>query len=303
MQAFAKIAAAHARDRRGLVEAVADDARRAWRLVDPARIAESWISRMLSLLVVLTGAQRAAALEADRYLNQVLDAQGLDPAAHGRTSATSVSGIASDGRRLDSLLYRPAVTTLGLIGGGTAVEESLQAGGYVLDMIVRTQVADAGRAADLVATTARPQATGYVRMLVGHSCARCVILAGRWYRYDAGFKRHPKCDCIGVPGRENTAGDIRTDPDAYFASLSPDDQDRIFGKAGAEAIRLGGDLNRVVNARRGIYTAADGRKYTREVTTRRGVGRKVRLMPEQILRDARDRDDALRLLRLHGYLT
>jgi hypothetical protein len=296
VQALAEVAAAHARDRLGLVEALADEARRAWRLVDPARIADSWVSRMLPLLVTLTGAQRVAAGVADNYLDEVLDAQGLDPAAEARTDPRSLSGTASDGRTLDGLLYRPAVTTLELIGGGTAVEESLQAGGYLLDMIVRTQVADAGRAADLVATTARPQATGYVRMLVGKSCSRCVILAGRWYRYNAGFNRHPKCDCIGIPGRENTAGDERTDPKAYFRSLSRDDQDKAFGAAGAEAIRSGADIAKVVNARRGMYTA-DGRLFTTEA-----AGRRPRLMPEQILRDAKNRDDAIRLLKLHKYI-
>jgi hypothetical protein len=296
MQAFAEVATAHARDRLGLVEAVADEARRAWRLVNPARIAQTWIGQVVPLLVVLTGAQRAAAGEADSYLDDVLDAQGLDPAAQARTTPSAVSGIASDGRGLDGLLYRPVVTALELIGGGTSVEESLAAGGFLLDMIVRTQVADAGRVSDLIATTARPQATGYVRMLVGQSCSRCVLLAGRWYRYNAGFKRHPKCDCIGVPGRENSAGDIRTDPQAYFKSLGHQDQDRLFTKAGAEAIRNGADIGKVVNARRGIYTA-DNRLFTTEA-----AGRRPRLMPEQILRDARGRDDAIRLLKLHGYL-
>jgi hypothetical protein len=80
--------------------------------------------------------------------------------------------------------------------------------------------------------------------------------------------------------------------------MSREEQERVFGMAGAEAIRAGADISKVVNARRGIYTA-DGGLYTRESQ----VGSRVRLMPEQILRDARDRDDAIRLLRLHGYLS
>jgi hypothetical protein len=55
-------------------------------------------------------------------------------------------------------------------------------------------------------------------------------------------------------------------------------------------------MAKVVNARRGMHTA-DGRLYTTEA-----AGRRPRLMPEQIFRDARDRDDAIRLLRLHGYI-
>ncbi len=72
----------------------------------------------------------------------------------------------------------------------------------------------------------------------------------------------------------------------------------MFGKAGAEAIRAGADIGSVVNARRGMYTAAGGRLYTRSGATRT----RRRMMPEQIVREATDRDDTLRLLRLHGYL-
>jgi hypothetical protein len=43
---------------------------------------------------------------------------------------------------------------------------------------------------------------------------------------------------------------------------------------------------------------ADGRLYTTEA-----AGRRPRLMPEQIYREAHgDRGEAIRLLRLHGYL-
>lgn len=56
-------------------------------------------------------------------------------------------------------------------------------------------------------------------------------------------------------------------------------------------------MARVVNANRGLYVAADGRRFTTEA-----AGRRPRLMPDQIFRDANGRDDALRLLRLHGYL-
>lgn len=104
------------------------------------------------------------------------------------------------------------------------------------------------------------------------------------------------------------------------------EQDRVFGKAGAEAIRDGADMAKVVNARRGMTTASVyGREVliTTEGTTVRGdFGRarrdgpliqrpgqrvrstaRVRLMPEQIyLEAAGDRDEAVRLLRRFGYI-
>lgn len=61
-------------------------------------------------------------------------------------------------------------------------------------------------------------------------------------------------------------------------------------------------MARVINARRAIYTAG-GRTFTRDSTTRRGTGRKARLTPDQIYIEAGgNRDEALRLLKLHGYL-
>lgn len=295
------VALSHYRSRRRLADALAAEARRLWQQVDRARISASWDELTGRLLIVTMGAQRAAASAADGYLEAVLAEQGISAAAEGRVAAGALADVASDGRPLLSLLRQPAITTLvGLDQGATQVR-ALAAGQATLDMIVRTQVADAGRVADQLALTARPAAQGYVRMVVGKTCSRCLILAGKFYRWNTGFQRHPRCDCTHIPSQENLAGDLRTNPRAAFDALSREDQDRTFGKAGAQAIRDGGDMSRVVNARRGMYVAG-GRKLTSEATTRRGINRPVRLMPEQIFRDASSRDDAIRLLKAHGYI-
>lgn len=110
---------------------------------------------------------------------------------------------------------------------------------------------------------------------------------------------------MGIPAAEDRSDDLRTDPNAYFKSLSRAEQDKVFTKAGAQAIRDGADISQVVNIRRkgGLYTAG-GRKYTRESTTKRGVvPKKQRLTPEQIYKDAAgDREAAITLLRQNGYL-
>jgi hypothetical protein len=195
-------------------------------------------------------------------------------------ATAALTGVASDGRPLESLLYQPAITALTGIQRGAGVARSMAGGSAVLDMIVRTQVADAGRVADQVAMVTRPRTSGYVRMLVGRSCSRCAVLAGRWYASNAGFRRHPRCrpggDCIHIPGRENITGDERTDPKAFFNSLSPAEQDKVFTKAGAESIRLGADISQVVNARRGAagLTTAGARLTADEAQLLRG-GRQV----------------------------
>jgi hypothetical protein len=110
-----------------------------------------------------------------------------------------------------------------------------------------------------------------------------------------------RCDCIHIPAREDSADDLRTDPKRYFQSLSAAEQDRVFGKAGAESIRHGADLSQVVNARSGMYSAGGMQLTSTAAATRGAAG--VRLMPEQILREANgDRTEAIRLLKRFGYL-
>lgn len=326
------IAAAHHRRQQAIVARIARAAAALWRQLDRQFLDHSWHASVgPRMFAAVAAGQLLAAAPSDMYTDAVLAAQGLDTAASGMLVARSLSGIASDGRDLASLLYQPVIATKYAIGQGATVDRALAVGLANLDMIVRTQVADAGRVGVGIATTARPDVSGYVRMLNPPSCSRCAVLAGKWYAWNAGFQRHPRCDCIAIPAAEKTAGDLTTDPQAYFDSLDESGQNRIFTKAGAEAIRDGADIGQVVNARRGMYTAG-GRVYTSEgdsvrgfhggyihdadgTTRRRGSGQLVkrggryrqttaaRLMPEQIYRDAANRNDAIRLLRLNGFLS
>jgi hypothetical protein len=162
--------------------------------------------------------------------------------------------------------------------------------------MVRTEIADAGRVADGVAVAART-GIGYVRMVSPPACTRCAILAGREYRYNSGFLRHPACQCTHIPTPESVAGDLRTDPRQLF------DEGLITGlsKSDAQAITDGANMNRVVNAHRGMSTADGGRKVTAALAGRQGIP-SMRLRPETIYREATSRGDAIRLLKLHGYV-
>lgn len=282
-------------------------ARAAWDDVDRNDLLSSWLRLMLArVLVPVRGAQLLAARGARPYVARVLAAQVRlhgrpEPAPVARVVPEQLAATAADGRSMETLLYQPAVTAVRARAAGRSPSDAHVIGAVQLDMIVRSEVADAGRVATGVQVAATPT-VGYVRMLNPPSCSRCAILAGRFYRWNTGFQRHPRCDCIHIPVTEDVADDLVTDPRAYFDSLSADEQRRIFTNAGAEAIRDGADIAQVVNARRGMYSAG-GRRLTREGTRRRGA-RRTRLMPEQIYIEARGgRDEALRLLNLHGYIT
>ena len=301
MASVTALADRHVRTQQARSKAAARRLRGEWNRIDPRNIAASWRSLIPRALVVLTGAQLTGAQDSQDYVTAVLAAQGIESDAAGVVVPQAFAGIASDGRDLAGLLYEPVITTLQTIKTGAPVRDALTLGKVHLDMIARTQVADAGRVADGVAVAARPR-VGYVRMLELPSCARCVVLAGKFYRWSQGFQRHPRCDCRHIPCAEDAAGDLRTDPRAYFDSLSEEQQNSVFTTAGARAIRDGADMSQVVNSRQGMYTAA-GRKLTRYSTGKRGVVRGARLLPEEIYREANgNRSEAIRLLRRFGYL-
>jgi hypothetical protein len=334
------VALDHYTERQRLSEAAARVAAQAWGQVDPDDILRSWLGQLPELTTAVSGAQLRAAQDADSYTTDVLEAQGLDAAADAQVANRAFAGVASDGRSLATLLANPAITALSAIKDGVDVARALAAGHANLDMIVRTQVADAGRVADQAALVARPSATGYVRVAVGKTCNRCMILAGKRYRWNDGFLRHPRCDCIHLGCEIAEAAHLVQDPEELYARMSPAERTRAgFTAADQAAIRDGADLNAVVNAHRGMYTTTvGGRKIraTREGTTVRGVfggfeidpdtgalrrragselerrrsgSRRIsaakapRLTPEQIYRIAGDnRDEAVWLLRRNGYL-
>jgi hypothetical protein len=275
------------------------------------------------IVVLLAAIQQIAAAEADGYVVDALVAQNLGTDSQGQVRPEGFVGFASDGRPLDSLIYQAVPAALTAIAVGATQAQAMATGWASLDMILSTQVADSFRSSASVATVTKPQATQYVRMLVPPSCSRCAILAGT-YSSRTAFRRHPKCDCIAIPSAEATSSDLvtdaRIDPRDYFTSLSRADQDRVFTAAGAQAIRDGADIGRVVNARRkaaGLSTAAAGQRgalrrrnvfgqdlfTTSELNVRGSRGQQlVRLMPESIYEIATDRDDLLRLLKVHGYI-
>lgn len=309
-----RLARRHYNDRYSLVRAVLARLRRLWLGMDRAAIDASWAQIGPQVVTAVRAGQLAAANHADDYTTAVLEAQGLDGAIEGQVVAAAFVGVASDGRSLDSLFEFPVIVAKNRIGRGDTIGSAMRSGLAELLMLASTQIGDAGRGADSVAIVAHRKAGGYTRMLVPPSCARCALLAGRFFRYNRGFLRHPQCDCVHIPSTESTT-ELRTDPRQYFESLPASEQDKIFTRAGARAIRDGADIFQVVNARKGMSTAdVFGRRLrvTNEGTSRRGYGRTrmnaqgvqgPRLTPDAIYQIAQSRDEALKLLRQYGYLS
>lgn len=187
-----------------------------------------------------------------------------------------------------------------------------------LEQLIVSEVADAGRTASQVEFVARPEWTEYVRVLRLPSCDRCTVLAGRVYKDLEAFDRHPGCDCEMWPidslDQARKEGLVASFDEAFEAG-----QVTGLSRADAQAITDGADPSVVVNAKRGttvpgitnaLRTETFGRKVkaTTHGTTKRSQWRKknpsrlVRLRPESIYKFAKDRNDAVRLLRLYGYI-
>ena len=292
----------------------------AWSSLSAAYLSESWDSASPALERAVSRLQLDAATRGAGYGGNTLADQGLYEAPEAWVDPSSLAGVSSRGASLGAALYSAIPHTKDLIAGGMPERVALSRGREVLQMSAAAQVADAGRTAAGLDTFARPK-VGYVRMLNPPSCSRCSVLAGRFYRNNEGFQRHPRCDCVHVPTTRTEAASsegLVHDPYAYFESLPEAAQDKTFGKAQAQAIRDGADLFQVVNARRGMSYAgvsADGSRrgqkvasdFTREGATRRALWgganpKGKRLTPDAIYAQGLPREATLDLLAKHGYL-
>lgn len=318
--------------------------RRIWRLLRGRRWETAWRSTVgPQITEVIVAGQEASAATASAYVGSVLSEVNIDPTAPTRLLPQVFAGVTGAGNPIETATYGAVIEAAKAQYSPKYAEAALadierqvlaDAEEYLAG-IVATIMADTARAAEEAALAQRPWVTGYVRMIEPGACSRCVILAGRFYLFNEGFKRHDRCRCVHIPASEDISDSMLTNPSRYFDSLTTAEQDRVFTNAGAEAIRLGANPSEVVNARRGMRTAqqnprgwipqgrlvpvdVNGRPtyITTEGVTRRGTfGRintarrasgkpalPVRLMPESIIQLGRDREDVIRLLRLYGYL-
>lgn len=268
-------------------------ARREFLRVSPDDLDGSWRAVKAAVVRGVVAGQFASARLAEDYVAACLAEQGLSVSPDGAVSPPAFAGWASDGRELGSLLDQPVIGAKVAIADGTTAEEALAGAMNRMLTIAQTQVSDAGRQAVSVGIASRPT-VGWTRMVSAPCCSRCAILAGKWFRYSAGFLRHPKCSCTHIPAAEDSYGDVRTDPQALVRA----GEVRGLSKADEQALSDGADLSQVVNV---------GRRKRSGMTTTVGTTRRdvpnARLTPEGIYRVAgADRAEALRLLRVHGYL-
>lgn len=314
-------AAAFYTQTQGIVAAVLLALQNLWRGFDPLNINASFAGMLEQLAAVIAVGQVGAAQRAATYVPAVLGELGMDGGRPlGAIRPQAFVGSSS------GLTLAETLDTVRLRALKTASQEGdpREAGLKLLTGIAATQVADAGRLATSAGIAVRPWVAGWVRLVSPGACDRCILLAGKFYLWNEGFPRHDGCQCRHIPADEDTADDYRTDADAYFRQMPEAEQDRIFGKARAQAIRDGANMGQIVNSKVGVQTAqvygqrlritptgatargAFGRQMA-DLAKRNGqryrVSRTPRLTPESIYKIAKDREDAIRLLRFYAYIT
>ena len=273
---------------------------------------------------LIARAQAENAALVDKTMNLELMANGWQDSPIGMLNPDAFAGYMPDGDPLEIIpraVAKRVRERLALYEEPTPQEyrQAWEAGGMLLATITQTALIDTQRMAKVVAGLMRPK-TLYVRMANPPCCARCAILAGKRGYWDKPFLRHPGCDCTQVAVPDD--GSVRFegpgfDVQAYWDSLSAADQDKVFTKSGAAAIRAGADINQVVNSRLGMSAA--GQSFTTMGTTSRsktmryyygrpkgsvkGLSRVQRLsVPEIISSTQGDQQHRVELLYKHGYI-
>ena len=240
---------------------------------------------------------RAASVHAAiPYVSDVLAETGQRGVPAGAVVPAAFLSSTPDGYPVGSMLDSVPVRAKQAVARGAGVREArLFAAGW-LSRFALTMLADTRRSVFQADIGARPRVTGYVRMLNPPSCSRCAILAGKRFLWNQGFQRHPNCDCIHIPASEQVAGSFTTDPYEYFKSLSEREQDRIFGKYQAQAIRDGADIFQVVNVSQRAMPVAGRSGLVRY------AGGTRRTLEDIYLRDP-SRRFVVENLQHHGYIT
>jgi hypothetical protein len=250
-----EIALAHQADVIRRSEMAVQASLRIWRQADMADLDASWTALSPQIVAAGSAAQvRNAA--ASVAVTAKLGAIYGEPAPVALITS-SYSGIDGSGRSMEGLLSGTVTTTKKAIGAGLGTREAFLTGASYMAAMMKTSIADMARASDSVASAGKGW-TRYVRVVNAGACSRCAVLAGA-SSFSVAFQRHPACRCTtcAISSDGNSfSNDLPSSPEEYFGTLSAGEQDRIFTKSGAEAIRLGGNPIKVVNARRGALVSS-----------------------------------------------
>ncbi len=164
-----------------------------WRATGPSGFRDE-LARAAGLVAA---GQLSQAVQAADYLLALATEQGMSP-PEAQLVPRALSGVAADGRPLADVLSYPIHRVWTMLDAGADFATAETSGTASLTRIVANEVTQAGVSAESVGMVGQTEMGGYVRILTPPSCGRCAILAGKWFKWNDGFDRHPSCFPAGV---------------------------------------------------------------------------------------------------------
>ncbi|ACU39438.1 hypothetical protein [Actinosynnema mirum] len=232
-----------------------------WGRVDAANPSASWVGLLPEAVAILVAAQTVAAEMADPYL--------LDTLGGSIDTPVDPGGMVSTG--LDALLYLPAANAQQALWTGMPAAAALGRARATLASYVRTASGDTGRLASAAGIAGRSDVAGYYRRLRLPSCSRCIVLAGRFYRWSSGFRRHKNCDCKHDPVQRRDDAE----PLDVRGAIASGQVHGLSKAATAAIVEHGADPAQVINAQRGMYMIGDLQASAVGITRRAVAGARI----------------------------
>ena len=166
----------------------------------PLRVRDSWNRTNVDFITLFAALQTRAASDAMDSSTLMLAEQGdyvrpdggiANPLAFG-------AGFAPSGIDLESYFDIPVTHTLSAIKSGLDPIDAMRSGRRTLRQMAMQAIEDTSISAMGVSITQR-SGVGYVRVELPDCCPRCAILAGKYFRHNNDFLRHPKCHGRTIP--------------------------------------------------------------------------------------------------------
>lgn len=280
-----------------------------WNQVDFNNVVDSWQQQLPRVTRVAEDVQEFSVIDAAAFMTVASAVQGRD--IDDQINVDSyVGAMPYTGADLDAAFAGPAYRTLEAVRQNKPPNVAMYAGVAELARLTHAVTFDTAEEASL--TVALSQHLTYQRIPQVGCCVRCSMLTGQYFTSKV-FKRHPHCRCVHVPVLDPADAPKRSnDPYELFNALSEEEQNKIWTKAGAQAIRDGADIYQVGNSLTRPLPHRRSRRFTSEGAGKHGWYRnnapagkagKRRLTVHEIYRRADgDTHTAKRLMREYGYL-
>lgn len=157
----------------------------------------SWMTVSPRVNAIVVEAKRLSAVNAVEYAV----AEGIEigmpvelPApVNVAAFEASIAGVS-----VAEVTRRSVVTSKSAVASGLTSVDALRRGGAWLSRLTVNEITASSSDALAATIAVSPTTTGFVRMLNPPSCKDCLILAGKWFRWNEGFDRHPNCFPAGV---------------------------------------------------------------------------------------------------------